>query len=111
MKKIVAILLVVALMSAMFVVPAYAHEAEEASARAVLCDDPGGCGEWLEYRTVSNGSKVYYNVDGCTNNALTHRHYDWPVKRYYVCTNTACRYYGIAVDAVYLTLTNQCIYS
>lgn len=108
MKKIVAILLVIALMSAMFVVPAHAHEAEEASARASTCPR---CGEWMEYRT-NEYSRNYYDYPGCTNNAMTHKHYDVTYVRYYICTKSGCYNCenNVKISPTYYTTSNKCIY-
>ena len=110
MKKIVAVLLVITLMSALFIVPAHAHEADEVTPRSMLCDDPNGCNQPLAHRTTS-GNK-YKSVSGCTNNALTHNHYQKGVYDYYVCVNSSCSYYNKHVDEVFYpsSSTWYCIY-
>ena len=100
MKKIIAILLAITLMSAMFVVPAHAHEAEETEImpRAMLCDDPGGCNKAMAYREneVSRSTSL---VPTCEKVYGGHYHTSIVYRRYYICVNSACRYYNVPVDA------------
>ena len=93
MKKIVAILLVVALMSAMFVVPAHAHEAEETEIvpRSIWCDY---CGGPTVQRTSSKVIRDWYDVDGCTNDPLTHKHKITEYYTWYICTTYGCKAYN-----------------
>ena len=98
MKKIIAILLVVALMSAMFVVPAHAHEADEVNPRAMLCDDLGGCRQAMMYHEteVSRSTEL---VPTCNNCYGGHYHTSIVYRRYYTCVTSYCRYYDLPVDA------------
>ena len=101
MKKIVAILLVVALMSAMFVVPAHAHEGEEATPYAYVC---ARCDSTMIRYTDTE--KDYYDYLGCTNNAMTHKHYDSRTYVYYYCSNC-----GFTTSRSLVSTTkNHCIY-
>ena len=103
MKKIVAILLVVTLMSALFIVPAHAHEADEVTPRSMLCDDPGGCNQPMAHRTKDNG-KTYTSVSSCVDARYAHSHFQYRYLKYYVCVNAICRYYNIPVnDTNYLS--------
>lgn len=102
MKKIVAILLVVTLMSALFIVPAHAHEADEVTPRSMLCDDPGGCNQPMAHRTKNNG-KTYTSVSSCVDARYTHNHYRIIYLKYYVCVTSGCPYYGDPVnDSTYI---------
>ena len=90
MKKIVAILLVVALMSAMFVVPAHAHETEGVSP----CVAPDACprcqSDYTQY-TTTYGKVV--SVRYCDYDTHEHNHIEYyknTILR--KCINPACKY-------------------
>ena len=108
MKKIVAILLVVALMSAMFVVPAHAHEGEEATPYSYACTNRA-CARNLIPKTRTE--KSYFSYPGCTNNSMTHNHYYVVRYRYYVCNNANCSLYNVPVKESEISRTGPyCIY-
>ena len=90
MKKIIAILLVITLMSALFVVPAHAHEVEEtATPYALACPR---CGSNLITKTTDVDENTVWDqtVQGCTNNPMTHLHGYYYRYTYYDCS--ACDY-------------------
>lgn len=105
MKKIVAILLAITLMSALFIVPVHAHESDEVvpCAATYFCDY---CGRAKIRKTETK--KEYYDYPGCTNNAMTHKHYNLKTYEYYVCNycdpNDKDGYVLIS------TSSNHCIY-
>lgn len=104
MKKVISIMLVLAMACALFIVPAHAHEAEETEImpRAMLCDDPGGCNKAMAHRTKDNG-KVYTQVPSCADFGYSHNHYQMRYLKYYVCVTAGCRYYNLPVpDTNYL---------
>ena len=103
MKKVVAILLAITLMSALFIVPAHAHEADEVTPRAMLCDDPGGCNQAMVYRSKSVGSTTSIEPS-CPNHIGSHTHLHITYLRYYTCVNSNCAYYNDPVDASYYTV-------
>ena len=110
MKKIVAILLVVALMSAMFVVPAHAHEVEETEImpRARFCQECSG-----PCRSATSQSNVVWNetVHGCTNKpGVTHKHGYYYIYSYYVCTSTGCPAYNSTWQYTTSTKYSVCAY-
>lgn len=99
MKKIVAILLVVALMSAMFVVPAHAHEVEEgASTYAYACY---GCGARLTNPYTRQLSYTWVDVPNCTNSVSAHKHKKILMESYYVCS--MCAYSARQYTTTYYT--------
>ena len=103
MKKIVAILLAVTLMSALVIVPAYAHEGEEATPYSYICNT---CSRVMTRKTETE--KEYYDYPGCTNNAMTHKHYDLKTFAYYVCNS--CNPNIHVGRALISTTKNHCIY-
>lgn len=92
MKKIVAILLVVALMSAMFVLPAHAHEVEETeiTPRAVWCQV---CSQPVVKKT-STYTTSWYSVRNCEAWPSSHMHRDHVYVTWYICTNSVCTKYN-----------------
>lgn len=108
MKKIIAILLVVTLMSALFIVPAHAHETDEVTPRSMLCDDPNGCNQPMAHRSTS-GSKTIL-VSRCSNNSSSHTHTQKGYYDYYVCVNTNCKFYNVHVDEVFYVTQEVCNY-
>ena len=94
MKKIVAILLVVALMSAMFVVPAHAHETEGVSPR-VAPDACPRCQSDLTQVTRTYPKGV--TVSNCPVYDYSHNHTEYyknSILR--ICTNSSCTYVYVA---------------
>ena len=104
MKKIVAILLVVALMSAMFVVPAHAHEGNDIMPRAPLCII---CKQPMN-RVTQEIDRNYYDYPGCTNNAMTHKHYDRHMESFYTCPSGCSE--SLTIDHSLYWIRNVCIY-
>lgn len=106
MKKIIAIFLVVTLMSALFIVPAHAHEADAVTPRSKLCDDPGGCKQPLAHRTT-NGTKTIL-VSRCSNESVSHTHTQKGYYDYYVCVNSNCEFVNVPVDRVFYVTQDIC---
>lgn len=96
MKKIVAILLVVVLMSAMFVVPAHAHDGEKVQPRAVIC---ASCGTGTLYNTTGEKG-VGVSVDECYYEIHPHYHSKMYTATYSECTH--CNYRRLVSTGSYL---------
>ena len=106
MKKIVAILLVVALMSAMFVVPAHAHEADAVTPRSKLCDDLGGCKQPLAHRTTNATRTIL--VARCSNESVSHTHTQRGVLDFYICVNAKCKFLNVHIDEMFYVSEEIC---
>ena len=103
MKKVISIMLVLAMACALFIVPAHAHEVEEtATPYALAC--PEGCGGTTSTYTVNSSTVWDGNVDGCTNNPMTHIH-----GHYYVFTHRVCNRCGHD-DVIASTKVTVCPY-
>ena len=85
MRKIVAILLSITLMSVLFIIPIHAHEEEETmTTYSPICLE-NGCGGRLYTKTENTDTVWDETVDSCTNNPLPHRH-----GHYYTYTIREC---------------------
>jgi hypothetical protein len=97
MKKIIAILLVIALMSALFIVPAHAAEM---AGDSIICR---GCGSETYDCTTTTSATTWSDINGCTRYPFTHKHGSYTVTKTYICewceyrnvvrtTHTVCPY-------------------
>lgn len=85
MKKVISIMLVLAMACALFIIPAHAHEVEETVVPyALACPK---CGANLIKKTNDVKSETVWNetVDGCTKNPTTHLHGYYYRDTYYDC--------------------------
>ena len=106
MKKIVAILLAITLMSTLFIVPAHAQGSEGIMPRAPICVN---CQQPLNYKTQEiRADREYYDYPGCTNNAMTYKHYDRHMESFYTCPS-GCSESGTIDHSLYW-IRNVCIY-
>ena len=106
MKKIVAILLAITLMSALFIVPAHAHEVEETEImpRAGWCNV---CSQPALYQSsYRDGS--WFSVNNCEAWPSSHMHRYTYLDSWYICTNSDCGAYNDVQQKTSRVISTTC---
>ena len=101
MKKVISLILVLAMTCVLFIVPAYAHETEEAVTPYGLACPRTNCSGTVSNYEVRTTTVWDGNVSGCTNNPFTHQH-----GHYYLFTHKKCNVCGLdeVIKREYITV-------